>query len=434
LLKVTLELLVRLFEALNSPDMEQFIEYVLNNAQAWNFPGVENEDESESKEQDWDRDLAMLDTAILSLIGNNDLDAGQISITLDEVLASSLWERSIARRELEIGQALKAGIVGRATRIWENSSASQRKGYFLAGVGFKTGQSLDLIADQANELIVSANGSIIAGENDRAIENIIKLAEIIFAIEPFVPKEKPNEWRAILSAWLRGETLAGVGGKNRNQVLTFVEEALVYKLPWGIEALRVRAEANSDIIGDELEGMTIDDFEVGLVAPALETGTLNRSAALLMQAGFSSRTASLKIIADTGATFDNAHELKAWLHSEEVVALTGIAEWPTVETRRLWLEFWRGYLPESNRVWKKQVLYSKVVWNEGVQVPLIGEALRIQDIGGGRFQVASPSLEVLGQLIGSYAGLPIGLLRGTSIGLGDVLSIEYFGPLELSII
>jgi hypothetical protein len=35
--------------------------------------------------------------------------------------------------------------------------------------------------------------------------------------------------------------------------------------------------------------MTIDDFEVGLIVSAIENGSLNRCAAMLMQAGFSSR-------------------------------------------------------------------------------------------------------------------------------------------------
>lgn len=376
----------------------------------------------------------MLDTAILSLIGDNDLDVGEIAATLDDVLSLSLWERSIARRELELGNALKAGIVGRATRIWENSSASQRKGYFLAGVGFKTGQNLDLVAEQANDLIVGANGAIIAADDDRAIEIVIELAEIIFAIVPFTPKELPEEWKIILTTWLRGNTLANVGGDDRNQVLTFVEEALVYKLPWGIEALRVRAEANSDTIGDQLEGMTIDDFEVGLLAPALETGTLNRSATLLMQAGFSSRTAALKVVVETNATFENAHELKAWLHSEEIVALTANTEWPTVETRNLWLEFQQGYSPASNRVWKKWVLDCPVDWNEGVLAPEVDRSFRIHRSVDGILQVLSPSMETLGQLTGTFVEIPIGLIRGKSLGTDDVLRIEYFGPLELSLI
>ncbi|MCG3267152.1 DEAD/DEAH box helicase [Yoonia sp. I 8.24] len=434
LLKITLELLARLYQALDSPEVEVFVEYVLNNAQAWNFPeaDIEDEEEKRSKELEWDRDLAMLDTAILSLIGNNELDAGQISATLDEVLSSSLWERSIARREIEIGQALKAGVVGRANRIWENSSSSQRKGYFLAGVGFKTGRNLDIISEPANELVIAANGAIISGDDDRAIEVVTELAELIFAIEPFVPKTLPDGWKDILSAWLRGHTLAGVGGDDRNQVLTFVEEALVYKLPWGIEALRVRAEANSDIIGDPLEGMTMGDFEVGLLAPALETGTLCRSAALLMQAGFSSRTGALKVITDSNASFENAHELKDWLGSEEVRLLTETTDWPTAETRQQWLGFRQSYLPADNRVWKKQILYCKVRWADNVHIPAASQTLRLQNVGEGRLAVLSPSMEVAGELLGSFPELPIGLLLAKTIGVVDVVEVKYFGPLELS--
>jgi len=433
LLKVTLELLVRLNTALDNPEMDQLVEYVLNNVDAWSFPErqIENEEELLTKRREWDRDIAMLDTAILSLIGDNELDIREISATLDEVLASSLWERSIARHELEIGQALKAGIVGRATRIWENSTASQRKGYFLAGVGLQTGHKLDLVANQANQLIVEANAAIIINDVDNAVEKVTDLAKIIFEIDPFAPKELPESWEAILSAWLRGNTLADIGGDDRNRVLTFIEEGLVYKLPWGIEALRVRAEANLDIVGDPIAAMTIQDFEVGLLAPALETGTLNRSAAILIQAGFSSRTASLKIIADTNATFENAIELAAWLRSEEIMALTNNAVWPTRETRNLWLEFRQSYSPANNKIWRKQTLDCPVIWNEGIPNPAQNQPFRIKSGEGESLLVMSPSMEPLGRLVGSFTKTSIGVVHGKSFGQGDELRLEYFGPSSL---
>ena len=46
--------------------------------------------------------------------------------------------------------------------------------------------------------------------------------------------------------------------------------------------------------------MALDDHELGLAVPAVETGTMNRSASILIQAGFNSRLAAIKAVTDTG--------------------------------------------------------------------------------------------------------------------------------------
>ena len=117
---------------------------------------------------------------------------------------------------------------------------------------------------------------------------------MIFAIPPFIPDPFPENLPNVLRTWLSGEAIADVAAANSGNVLRFVENGLFYKLPWGMEAIRVRAQANSDDVGGELGHMTIDDFEVGLAVPAIETGCLNRSAAILMQAGFNSRLAAIE--------------------------------------------------------------------------------------------------------------------------------------------
>ena len=61
--------------------------------------------------------------------------------------------------------------------------------------------------------------------------------------------------------------------------LQFVEGGLIYRLPWAMEAIRVRGIANGDTLGDD--GITLDNFELRLAAAAVQTGTLNRSATIL---------------------------------------------------------------------------------------------------------------------------------------------------------
>src|SRR5262249_10860250 len=154
-------------------------------------------------------------------------------------------------------------------------------------------------------------------------------------------------WRDILKAWLLGQPLADFAHDDPD-VLRFVEGGLIYRLPWGMEAVRVRAEASSDEVSP---GLTFDDFETGLAVPAVETGTLNRSAAVLMQAGFMSRLAAIKAVTETNAAFEGYQGLRDWLSSQNVIARTQNDDWPTAETAEIWKAFIASFMPPDKSVW-----------------------------------------------------------------------------------
>ena len=46
----------------------------------------------------WERHIATLDTAILSLIGDDDIPEDGVEAALDDILQSSLWQRRLLRR------------------------------------------------------------------------------------------------------------------------------------------------------------------------------------------------------------------------------------------------------------------------------------------------------------------------------------------------
>jgi hypothetical protein len=136
-------------------DLNQLVDHVVNNAAAWTFPEIANE-EPEDRERalaDWERHVATLDTAILSLIGENDIpdegipDEG-IEVALDDILQSSLWQRRLLRQNEQVQQALKTGLVSCSRLIWTQSTAARRRGYFLAGVGLTTGHTSPFSAVQ----------------------------------------------------------------------------------------------------------------------------------------------------------------------------------------------------------------------------------------------------------------------------------------------
>ncbi|MES1942425.1 DEAD/DEAH box helicase-like protein [Salinisphaera sp. T5B8] len=429
LVRLVLTFLVRLNVALGNPGIVELQEYVLNNA-TWDFPeiGTENADERQQAEGDWRKYLAVLDTAILGLLGDQALTADEIAAGLDDVLASSLWQRRIAHRNQPIQDLLRSALISRASTIWANSTVSQRRGYFLAGVGLTTGQQLDAASVTANQLLIQANGAILGGDVEQAIASIVALAEIIFVIAPFIPAPFPGNWRDILAVWLRGAPIAGAGIEVDSDVLRFIENGLIYKLSWGMEAVRVRALANADNVGGELGEMTIEDFEVGLAVPAVETGTLDRRAAILMQAGFGSRLAAIKAVSDTGAAFANPFEFNAWLNSDEVTAQSESPDWPTPDSHVLWNEFKESYAPPEEQIWSIRTGQFSVSWYDGIARPAPGTILALQFLDDGSPVVMSAGFHLLGRLDVTTETAPSGLFHTVVAPDGAHLNYTYYGP------
>jgi len=408
-------------------DLSQLVEYVVNNAAAWTFPEVANE-KPENRERaltDWEQHVATLDTAILSLIGENDIPDEGVEAALDDILQSSLWHRRLLRQNEQVQQALKAGLVSRSRHIWNQSTAARRRGYFLAGVGLTTGHALDAIAADANLLLVQANGGILDGDTEAAIVAITSIAERVFAFYPFRPDPMPANWRDILRTWLLGQPLAAIAAGQESETLQFIEGGLVYRLPWAMEAIRVRAAANGDTIG----GFLLDDYELGLAVLAVETGTLNRSASILIQAGFNSRLAAIKAVTDTGATFQTGQELRQWLNSEAVAACSAQPDWPTAETKAMWTEFVQSFSPRENRTWADRRYWANVAWLGAPPPP--DTPVQVHHWGG-QPCVLSADGTPLGTVQAALNSGRAGLMRAqVSQDVGRI-DLTYLGPDDLS--
>lgn len=410
-------------------DLNQLVEYVANNAAAWTFPEIENEkpEDRERARADWERHVATLDTAILSLIGENDIPDEDIEAALDDILQSSLWHRRLLRQDEPVRQVLKVGLVSRSRLIWSQSTAARRRGYFLAGVGLTTGHALDAIAEDANLLLVQANAAILDGDGDAAIAAITGLAERVFEFYPFSPDPWPANWRDILRAWLLGQPLATIAAGQESETLQFIEGGLVYRLPWAMEALRVRAAANGDLVG--VFSLALEDHEVGLAVPAVETGTLNRSASILIQAGFNSRLAAIKAVTDTGAAFHTGSELRQWLTSEAVTAMSEQPDWPTAETKAMWTEFKQSFVPPENRTWSERRYWANVSWL-GVPPPP-GTPVQLHHWADYP-RVLSADGTPLGTVQAALNPARAGLVRAQVSQDVSRIDISYLGPADLS--
>ncbi len=389
-------LLFRLNKSLGNPGTDQLQEYVLNNTTAWAFPIVSGESNTRQKinKENWEKHITYLDTAILGLIGDELTTTEQIAAKLDKVLQSSLWQKSLQRRSENVQDLIKTTLEARAQLIWAQTTSAQRRGYFLAGVGLQTGQLLDVVAGDANHLLVTANNAILHDEQEIAIAAITSLAEILFQIKPFIPKSLPDNWRNILRLWLLGQPLVLAEGKPP-EILRFIEGGLIYSLSWAIGAVKVRAQANRDIIGDD--GFTIDDFETGLAVPAIETGTLNRSAAILMQAGFTFRSAAIQIVNDTAATFENFNQMNAWLESDNIKILSEDRAWPSIESHDAWVAFTQSYVASEDNIWDIQEKSLHAEWFDTENPPPPNTSVKLINLGDETF-ILSATLVKIGRL------------------------------------
>lgn len=179
-----------------------------------------------------------------------------------------------------------------------------------------------------------------------------------------------------------------------------------------------------DIFGALLEG-----HELGLAVPAVETGTLNRSASILIQAGFNSRLAAIKAVVDTGAAFQTGHELRQWLGSEAVTAWSALPDWPTLETKAMWTEFAQSFTPRENRTWSDRRYWANVAWLRAPPPP--GTPVQVHHWRG-QPRVLAADGAMLGNLQAALNPGRAGLLQAQVAPDVGRIDITYLGPADLS--
>ncbi|MBC7299414.1 MAG: DEAD/DEAH box helicase [Nocardia sp.] len=360
LMQLVESLLTRMLHKFGDDDLEVLIDYVAGNA-AWGFPELSDEEDDQAAAvaaRKWREQLSSLDCALFSLLNDSAVDEVGIEEALDHALASSLWTRSVARRRELAQTALRAGLSSRARFLWDRTTATQRRSYFLAGVGLETGRKLDENADVLNQHLRDAERSILDSDDHGAIAAITQFAAIALTIEPFAPPNLSVGWEVTLAGWLEGKTVVEIASGDTFDALELIEDTLAYRLPWAMEAVRVRASAHESAD----DAWLLVDPDEGHAVAAVESGTLNRSAALLMRAGFSSRSGAIAAVLSESGQFTTLAELHQWLGSEDVRRHADDGDWPTPSIHDLWTGFTNRSVASGQKTWTHTVEYASVTW------------------------------------------------------------------------
>lgn len=383
--------------------------------------GVDEEKKLRADEKDWDSDVASLDAAILALLDGDTPDP-DVPEALEEVLAGSLFSRQLARQEAEVQTLVRGLVVARAQRIWAETTAPQRRGFHAAGVGLSAGKFIDNNLDTLVTLLTQAEACIALGDDGGAGKAVVAFADLVFQTAPFqAPKELPGKWREALLAWLSGRPSAEVVALCEGEGVDLIQEALAYRLPWAMEAVRVHAVS--------VEHMNADGL-TGLAALAVEAGSSNQSVITLVRAGLSSREAAAAAIEATSASFTDRAGMREWLESDILEELSAKKDWPTDRTRQVWLRFYEGERKATRSKWKRETQAIQVKWNNS-KAPPTGTPVSIESSLGSFGGVYTPGLQPLGLLMAAMARARRDIVRAEVNDEGGV-ELEFFAPKGLA--
>ena len=192
-----------------------------------------------------------------------------------------------------------------------------------------------------------------------------------------------------------------------------------------MDAVRVRGLANDDLVNEN--GLRMSDYELDYAVAAVETGSLNRSATLIMQSGFGSRSAAIRIAQEEFLNFQNYRDLRRWIESEEVASFSNDVNWPTQETHNLWISFVKNFSSATQSRWRKQKLRARVIWNKKSR-PDPKSALKIITKPNGKSTVLNAQRDRLGKLKKKLNPSRKGLLLATATDATDKVSDSLLWP------
>ena len=418
LLELTIRICTMIADQANVP-FEEVLEYVTSNESAWDFNPTQNSG-SERTEADWESAIASLDTAILSLL-DPETEESNIDSNLAQALDGSLFSRLLPSKDQAEQEMLPQFVAARAHNIWSATDATQRRGFYLSGVGFQAGSYLTTGLDGLVALLLEAEAAIENSELTDLVEAVATFADLVCRVAPFRPRDPmPPTWRDGLAAWLEGRPASDVISILGSDGVDFLQDIITYRLPWAMEAVRVHAIAVGDSRANDLKG---------LAAAITETGNANLTVHTLIRSGLRSREAAREAVESTGASFSDRAGMEEWLASEEVQSRRISMDWPTSQSHHEWEQFYLHETRGDRRTWKRELLNYQVSWHDSSPPDGTRVILEPTTATGG-IAVLSPDFRELG-LIETPLGRPISqIVSARTVNDPNAIAVEFFGPNE----
>jgi hypothetical protein len=363
--RMLIEGIIRVLQGRLACNSEQLKEYVLNQTSFWQV----EEQEADSSAEWLESALNELDTAILGIVDSLDLSTEALADYLDQCLQSSYWQRRLERLTPEQRDLQQHVIRGRAEWIWSHTSEPKRKAFFSAGIGFKAGDAIEQRLTEIGDLLTNAEAALAESNMDSAVEHAVALAEILFSIGPFVPDDDYEAWKELIGQWLRGTAL---GRFADNDGISFIQQNVVYRLVWAVEAARVHLQFLRESEGEPPGG--------GL-AQCLTYGVPSQTCAIFMQAGLRSRTMATALIEKLGVAIPDMDMLRAWLDTMRAGIIDPVT-WNTPEETEEWEHFLRRFEHRNITTWRDIAVDLRANWSN--RVPKDTVRVRIERNGDER--------------------------------------------------
>lgn len=422
LIQVGIALIKRMHTARGGGSIEPFLNY-LTGGQDWSLPVLQQElpDDETAARVRWRANLSLLDIGILSTIGDGAYDSDPDAATqvLSDALVDSLWERQLSRGDTDMARAVRELVMRRVRHLWETSTPSQRRGWYLAGLGADSGTGLSAVSGDLIDLMMQAEVSLSNDDLNGASDRLVEVAEVVFRLEAFAPEYWAEDWTGVLRQWIQGLPLADLPG-DRVEIASFIESSLVYRLVWGMEAARVYETAQGNDLAEMLSGAAVT---------AVETGTLNPAASVLIRAGFDHRIAAVNAAVSTDANFTSVEDMREWLNDLDPRYASNEA-WPSPESRPAWGTFASHLRQPHLRQWTSSHLdIENVRWYRDVPSP--DAWLRVTSRDNASVQIWTPGFELLGEADVQISPERAGILRAQSLQDSRGIRLLYRGPGDL---
>jgi hypothetical protein len=404
----------------------QLLGYVLNQQDLWSDERLsaaeEDEDDEDPAARTLDEYVSDLDVAILSLVEPLDTPVEELGAMLDDVLKESLWRRTLAHADEYTQSVEREVFVSRARWLWSHTTVQQRQACFSAGLGADAGTFLYDQLDELVDLLVALQSAIEQKKTAKILEISAELAQRIAVNPAFTVRKPPTNWRSAFTHWVRGtafaEILDGLAAREEQRTQAFIQDGVVFRLVWAVEAVRVQAIASGHAHAEELGDGPMLIFTHGV--PSIP-------AALLCQSGYASRTGAVWLTGKLAADFTEMDGLRTRVRESEA-ALSDDDFWDSDDHRLLWNRVSTTSQGDYPRRWVKRKATVSRHWHG--DAPSEGSFVRLVPADEQTLVVCDDRLHVLGRFTVPYQ--TEGAIWDADVRADGSLNLRYFGPKPLA--